>query len=115
MFIVTPLFARGGNTSLDFLYAPMFVFGICSLIKMLKHKKLLLPVSILGKYSLLMWFLHCAFFDQLKEITQPILYYPRNPVLVTIWGILICLVVAIIIKIPIDAINKLKNKLFHLL
>lgn len=114
LFVLIPFFARGANTYLDIFYAPMFVFGIGSLVKMIKNKRLLLPISLMGKYSLLMWFLHCAFANQLKEITQPILYFPRNPILVTIWGLLMCVTVAFMIHFPIDGLNKIKNKLFRL-
>ena len=94
-----------------FICAPFFVFGVMEIYYIIKHKSILIPLKVLGKYSLLMWFLHCIFFNQLKEYTQPVLYFPRNPVLVTIWGLLICLIVAVVLQIPIDRINKLKNKM----
>lgn len=112
--IIMPFLARGSSEALDFLYAPMFIFGLISLVKIINHKRILLPLAILGKYSLLLWFLHCGFFNQLKEFTQSVLYFPKNPILVTIWGLVICLVIAIVIQIPINGINKLKNKLFRL-
>lgn len=39
LFLIIPFFARGGSIALDFLYAPMFVFGLCSLIKHFRNKK----------------------------------------------------------------------------
>ena len=114
LMIVLPFLARGVNEAFDFLYAPMFIFGLVSIVKILKCKKFLLPLTILGKYSLLLWFLHCAFADQLKDLIQPVLYFPRNPVLVTIFGLAMCLAVAVVLQIPINAINKLKNKIFQL-
>ena len=111
--MVLPFLARGVNEAFDFLYAPMFIFGLVSIVKILECKKCLFPLTFLGKYSLLLWFLHCAFANQLKNIIQPVLYYPRNPVLVTIFGLAMCLAVAVMIQIPINGINKLKNKLFR--
>ena len=96
---------------LDFIFAPMFIFGLENIIRIIKNRSAFYPVSILGKYSLLIWFIHCIFFNQCKDITQPILYFPRNPVLVTIWGLMICLGIAFLINIPISNIIKLKNKI----
>ena len=114
ILMVLPVLARGVNEYFDFLYAPMFIFGLISIVKIIKNKKFFLPLTILGKYSLLLWFLHCAFVNQLKDIIQPVLYFPRNPVLVTIFGLGMCLAVAVVIQIPISGINKLKNKIFQL-
>ena len=114
VMLILPFLARGNSGAFDFLYAPMFIFGLVSIVKLIKLKQVLIPLSFLGKYSLLLWFLHCGFFNQLKEFTQPVLYFPKIPILVTIWGLAICLVVAIVIQIPINGINKLKNTLFRL-
>lgn len=114
VMMILPFLARGYSEALDLLYAPMFIFGLVSILKLVKHRQILLPLSFLGKYSLLLWFLHCGFFNQLKDFTQPVLYFPKHPIPVTIWGLLICLVIAVILQIPIDGINKLKNKLFRL-
>lgn len=114
IMIILPFLARGNSEAFDFLYAPMFIFGLVSIVKLIKLKQVLIPLSFLGKYSLLLWFLHCGFFNQMKEFTQPVLYFPKIPILVTIWGLAICLVVAIVIQIPINGINKLKNTLFRL-
>lgn len=114
LLIVISFLARGVSEAFDFLYAPMCIFGLVSIIKLIRHKKILFPMPILGKYSLLLWFLHCAFANQLKGIIQPVLYYPKNPVLVTAWGLVMCLAVAVILQIPISGINRLKNMLFRL-
>ena len=81
---------------------------------MIKNIKLLLPLSIIGKYSLLMWFLHSVFFNVSKAYTQTILYYPHNPILVVLWGLIICLAVAFVISFPINWLNKAKNSVFKL-
>ena len=56
--------------------------------------------------------LHGIFFNTCKEYTQWILYYPKNPILVLLWGLALCLFVSVIIMFPIDFIVKIKNKLF---
>lgn len=114
LMIVIPFLLRSLTDSYDFIFAPLFVFGTVSIAKEVRNKAFFLPISFLGKYSLLIWFLHCAFANQLKEFTQPVLYYPQNPILVTVWGLIMCLSVAVVIKFPIDAVNKLKNKIFNL-
>jgi len=112
--IILPFLARGNSEAFDFFYAPMVIFGLVSIMKLIKLKQILFPLSFLGKYSLLLWFLHCGFFNQLKEFTQPVLYFPKHPIPVTIWGLFICLVISVVIQIPINGINKIKNKLFRL-
>ena len=69
---------------------------------------------MIGKHSLLMWFIHSIFFNVSKEFTQPILYYPHNPVIVTIWGLIMCLLISILLSFPINYITKIKNKIFKL-
>ena len=114
LFMIVPFLARLGNGSFDFVFAPMFIFGLVSLLKSFKNVKVLFPIAIIGKYSLLMWFIHSIFFNVSKEYTQPILYYPHNPILVILWGILICLSISIVISFPINFIIKIKNKLLRL-
>ena len=114
LMITIPFLLGSKGDFFDFIYAGLFIFGVVSLIKLLKYKWILVPLSILGKYSLLLWFIHCGFANQLCKFTQPILYYPRNPILVTIWGLAMCLAVAALIQIPINGIKKLKNRLLRL-
>ena len=61
-----------------------------------------------------MWFLHGVFFNVCAPYTQKILYFPHNPVLVMIWGLAICLAASFLIMIPINFINKQKNRLLKL-
>lgn len=113
-FIIIPFFARAKNADFDFIFAPLFVFGLVKLLQLLPSVRILYPISCIGKYSLLMWFLHCTFFNVSKEFTQPILYYPYNPILVLLWGIVLTLAVSFVISFPINAINRIKNKLLKL-
>ena len=60
-------------------------------------------VTFLGKYSMNIWFLHCAFFSvYTKLILQPIAFSPKVPVLVVVWILLMCLVFAV----PITKVQK---------
>ena len=108
--MVITFLLRSKFDSYDFISTPLFVFGFVSIVKEIKYTLIWFPLSLLGKNSLLIWFLHCAYANQLKYYTQPVLYFPKNPILVTIWGLLMCLVVAIIIKTPIDYLIKIKNR-----
>ena len=94
---------------LDILYAPVFVYGAGKLVR--RIGVLSLPLKQLGKYSLLMWFLHCIFFNVCKELFQPILYLPGNPVLVLLWGLFLCYGVARVINLPLKWVLKQKNRL----
>lgn len=114
MMIVIVVLARRA-AAYGFINAPLFIYGLVDLYHRVMYKKLFIPIKIIGEYSMLMWFTHCIFFNVCKDYTQPILYYPKNPVLVTLWGIIMCLVASIVLNLPIDFINKQKNKLFGLL
>lgn len=95
----------------DFLLAPVFIYGLLNLYYEFPWKKALLPVSVIGKYSLGMWFVHCVFFNICKDYTQPILYFPKNPLLVLLWGLLICLVLSFAVTKAVAPLLKLKNRL----
>ena len=113
VFITVAIVARRYGCP-DFVCAPFFVFGIMEIYHNTIRKFIYKPIMIIGKYSLLMWFLHCIFFNQCKEYTQSILYFPKEPILVTIWGLLICLFASVIIQIPINLLLKFKNNIFKL-
>ena len=98
--------------SMDFVYAPFFVYGITNIIELIPHyQKILKPLSILGKYSLIIWFLHSIFYNVSKPYTQQILYISTNPIIVFLWGTILCLGAAVLIDIPIKMLVSLKNKL----
>lgn len=80
---------------------PLFVYGIISILR-IAPEKMRYPLELIGVNSAIMWFFHVLFFNCSKEIFQPILYSPRNPVLVLIWGIILNLCIAI----PINGISK---------
>ncbi len=108
----SPEFSYIFGFELDFIYAPIFVYALINLVNMISnYNKWLYPFSIIGKYSLSMWFIHCVFFNTCKQYTQSILYWPNNPILVVVWGIVICLIPSIIINCLINWIVGKKKLL----
>lgn len=99
--------------TMDILYGPLFVYGAAKILNMVKAPILIKPLQALGKQSLLMWFLHCVFFNCCKEYTQPVLYFLKNPVLVLVFGLGVCYLAALLIDIPLQRALKLKNRLFQ--
>ena len=97
----------------DILYAPMFIFGSAKLLQYAKESWIHKVLRAIGKKSLLMWFIHCIFFNACKTLTQKILYFPKNPILVTLFGLLLCYVFATMISFIIDPLLRKKNKLFQ--
>ena len=106
-----------GNTAislgnvLDVLITPLFIFAAVQLQKILPQGKWYqLPVWI-GRYSMYMWYLHCIFFNNAQDFFKPILYAPRLPVLVLLWGLAICGLAAWLLDKPVRRINAAKNRL----
>ena len=99
---------------LDVIYAPVFIYAVVYLCNTVRVGIVNRVLASIGKYSLLMWFLSCGFFNNCKTIFQPLLYFPHNPILVTIWGVLMCLSVSFVLDQGIVRIQKYKNALFKL-
>lgn len=99
------------NVSMDAFYAPIFIYVVVNLCKAIDFKSIKFILIQIGKYSLHMWFISCIFFNNSRAIFQPILYYPRIPVIVTIWGLVLCFVPSYILDIGIKRIQSIKNKL----
>ena len=97
---------------MDVFYGPLFFYGAANLLKALPFAPVRMPLEALGKQSLLMWFLHCGFFGRTKHVLQPILYFPKNPILVTLWGLALCYAAARLLDIPLKGLLKAKSKLF---
>ena len=91
--------------NMDILYAPMFIYACVNLARQLKSSKIHI-ISELGKQSMLMWFGSCIFFNTSKSLFQPILYLPRNPVLVVIWGTFLCYIFAFLMSLITKPINS---------
>lgn len=79
----------------------LFMWSLISILKMAGSKFAAVPAFI-GKYSLMMWFAHCIFFNVSREIFQPILFFTTNPVVVYLWGLLLTL----LLSIPMDWIAR---------
>ncbi len=98
----------------DFASAALFIWAILEIYSCINRKKLLLPLSLLGKYSLQMWLLHSIFFNVCKPYTQSFLFFADRPALVTVWGLLLCFAAAFILDFPIKLLTRAKNKLLRL-
>lgn len=98
--------------NMDIFYAPMFIFCIANLCEAVKLNYIQLILRQIGKYSFLMWLLSCGFYSELKPVFQPILYWPHNPILVLVWGLLICYVFSVILDFGLSKIIRKKNKIF---
>ena len=94
----------------DLILAPFFVYGAANLLQCLRKTPVMKLLIQTGKYSLHMWFFHCIFYNVCRNVTQPVLYWPRDPVLVVIWGLLLCYIPSVLIDKLIVPVNKLKNR-----
>lgn len=95
--------------NVDVLYAPLFLYAIKNLLEQLKSPKLLKLLRNIGQESMLMWFLHCLFFNCCKVFTQKLLYWPKLAILVLPWGLVLCYGVAKLIHIPLDFLLRKKE------
>ena len=101
------------DLSLDVVYTPVFIYCAVNLFKIIDWKLLNAILFQIGNYSLLMWFYSCIFYNNSKRVFQPILYFPHNPIIVFIWGIILCFIPSYLSdKFVIKKLQKLKNKLF---
>lgn len=97
--------------NLDVILTPLFIYSVIQI-----HNRVSLPfvekiLSQIGKYSLLMWFASCIFYNNSKAVFNPILYYPHNPVLVTVWGLLLCYVFSFVMDKVLSKVVNIKNSL----
>lgn len=98
--------------SMDLIYAPCFVYCLANLFNGPPRTKFVRSALVeIGKMSMLMWFLHCAFFNYSDRLLQPILYFPRNPVLVLLWGLFLCYAAARGIDAMCRPLIQFKNRL----
>lgn len=90
--------------NMDVFYAPIFLYGLKNLLEMGNWPGILSVLGKIGRESLLMWFLHCLFFNCCQAFTQPLLYWPKLAVLVLAWGLAICYAGARLLHWPLDRI-----------
>ena len=95
--------------NLDVIYAPVFVFCVVSLNRWLHTAFTDRLLAQIGKNSLLMWFASCIFFNNSRELFRPLLYLPRNSVLVLLWGGLLCYIFARVLDYPVQKLLAIKN------
>lgn len=94
------------HISMDAVYTAIFIYAVvrlCNLINARWWKNIL---AQMGKHSMSMWFISCIFFGNSKTVFQPILYYPHHPVLVIIWGLVMCYTAACVIDYIIEGIKR---------
>lgn len=96
--------------TMDVMYGPIFVYGCAKLLQFIKTYKIMSVLECIGRKSLLMWFVHCVFFNVCKEKTQAILYFPHNPVFVLMLGILLCYSLSALIELVVGFVIKPKNR-----
>lgn len=102
------------SISMDVIYAPIFIYAVAYICNAIDIRALKTALIHVGKYSMLMWFVSCIFFDNCKGIFQPILYFPHNPVLVTIWGLIMCFSASFLLDKTIKKVQNRKDRLLGL-
>lgn len=96
--------------TMDVFYAPAFVYGVSMLLRRIESGHLVGALKRIGDKSLLMWYLHCIFFNVSNEITQRVLYWPGHPALVVMFGLALCYAAATIISPAERRLVQLKNR-----
>lgn len=101
--------------SMDLIGVPLFVWATVNMIHMTGHGRLMKRMlEELGRKSMMMWLVSCAFFANSKQLLQPFLYWPRKPVLVLLWGCLSCYLISAALDSWSKNLCRLKNRLFHI-
>jgi len=96
--------------TMDILYAPMLVYGMAGLLDALRLPAVIRVLGALGKRSMYMWFLHGMFFNCCASVLQPLIYAPRNPVLVLLLALALCYGLALVMDLAVKPVLTLKNK-----
>lgn len=85
---------------------PFFVYGLI-IISGVYEGKIKNVFEKIGKYSMIMWFIHGIFFNCSKEVFQKILYLPKQPIIVLGWGVLLCYLVSIPLEYLSNRVRKI--------
>lgn len=96
--------------TMDAVYAAVFVYGCARLLQLCRGRLVFDVLGRIGRQSSMMWFIHCLFFNVCKEKTQWLLYWPRNPLLVLLNGLLMCYGIACLLSVPEGYLQKLLKK-----
>lgn len=75
---------------MDLIYVPIVIFALVNISRTIKKVVFKNIIGSLGRYSLLMWLVHCLFFNNSKIVFQRFLYISDNIAIVYFWGILVC-------------------------
>jgi len=78
--------------NLDVLYMPFLIYGLINIISE-GVQNFRVIFKLLGRYSMGIWFLHCAFFGPMNKLLQPIVYWSKNPVIITAFVLSILLLI----------------------
>lgn len=101
---------------IDIILSPILVFAISKISCLINSKCLNNLCNILSKHSINIWFLHSLFFTPNKTL-QSIAYFPKYPIIIFIWVILLCIAASIAIEfikhILIKIIQKFRYFLYH--
>ena len=91
--------------NLDYLFAPIFIIASNNIVKSLSLDKFF---AFFGKHSTNMWLMHSFFCYQ---YFQKLVYYPRIPIIILIWLIILCITCSSIIMYIRKEYNNFINKL----
>ena len=86
------------DSFLIFISTFLTVYGILIIFNNISNNIFKNIFILLGKKSTYIWFIHCIFFNQLALYTQPFLYFFKDPLLVLINGIILCLFLVFLIE-----------------
>ena len=109
------LFQLEVGWTMDMVYAAVFVYACDQLLQMCRNTPVFSLLGKVGKHSTIMWFVHGIFFNVCKSRTQMLLYWPRDPLLVLLNGLLICMAASCILSVPVGFMQKLRQKAESLL
>lgn len=93
--------------NLDYLFAPIFIIASNNIVKSLSLDKFF---AFFGKHSTNMWLMHSFFCYQ---YFQKLVYYPRIPIIILIWLIILCITCSSIIMYIRKEYNNFINKLSY--
>ena len=92
-------------------FAPVFLYGAANLLALCEKGLAVRMLGKIGERSMLMWFYHCLFFGCCGEYTQVLLYWPQNPILVLLNGLLLCYLAAALTEPVRTALIGVKDRL----
>lgn len=96
------------GVNLDVIYAPVCIYCLAMFLNP-GAAAVRKTLQFLGNHAMNIWFLHSIFFSVLlRPYFQKIAYLPKNPILVVLWVILLCLPVSRAVNL----VFRLQEKLF---